>query len=138
MAENFVPRDFQTRNDVGIIRVFPTFMEAYQAWKQDPTIWKISFNDNDGIPMRWVVKTKADQWENEDVLLGLNPEYANNPDRHAIYWVFQSMRAHNERAIRQQIVEELIAENEGERLIDRARLLNILSDMEFVNQFRMY
>ena len=61
-------KEFETRGDVPGTKHSGTnywysFMDAYNAIKEDDSIWKLSFKDQQGINMRWRPKTKKDIWE---------------------------------------------------------------------------
>jgi hypothetical protein len=130
---------FQTRSDVNGLSFFGTFNEAFNAWKEDDTIWKISFDDADGTHMRWRPKTKKEAWENEDCLENLLEEYANEQNLEKVYWVWQS--AHDdinylEQLIQMQYAGE-ITEEERNKLLDRANIKCVMSEVDFVNRFTM-
>ena len=60
---------YQVRYDDGELRFFSSMKEAYCAWKYDPSIWKISYND--GKPHRWVCENdgKSIIWRDEPLLI---------------------------------------------------------------------
>ena len=130
---------FQTRSDVNGLGFFDTFNEAFNAWKEDNSIWKISFRNRDGTWMRWRPKTKKEAWENEDCLENLLEEYANEQNLEKVYWVWQS--AHDdinylEQLIQMQYAGE-ITEEERNKLLDRANIKCVMSEVDFVNRFTM-
>jgi hypothetical protein len=129
---------FQTRTDEGELRSFDTFSEAFNAWKEDNSIWKISFSDADGTLMRWRPKTKKDAWENEDCLENLSKEYANEPNLEKVYWVWQSACdiKYWEQLIKMQDAGE-ITEEESHKLLDRANIKCVMTEVDFVNRFTM-
>jgi hypothetical protein len=45
---------YQTRSDTFGCFYFDSLEDAYKAWKQDQTIWKISFKDESGVDHRWI------------------------------------------------------------------------------------
>jgi len=128
---------FQTRSDVNGLGFFGTFNEAFNAWKKDNTIWKISF-DADGTHMRWRPKIKKDVWDNEDCLENLLEEYANELNLEKVYWVWQSACdiEYWEQLIQMQDVGE-ITEEEADKLLDRANIKCVMTEVDFVNRFTM-
>ena len=129
---------FQTRSDVNGLSFFGTFNEAFNAWKEDDTIWKISFDDADGTDMRWRPKTKKDVWDNEDCLENLSEEYANEPNLEKVYWVWQSAcdMKYLQELIQMQDAGE-ITEEESHKLLDRANIKCVMTEVDFVDRFTM-
>lgn len=58
----------QTRNESGEILRYKTLQDALQKAQEDPTIWKISFEIEDGSRVR-LVKT-LEGWTYENVMTG--------------------------------------------------------------------
>ena len=139
MAVN-ADKEFQTCSHINGTNIYKTFIEAFNAYKEDKSIWKISFDDADGTSMRWRPKTKSilDIWENEDCLLNLSATYSAEQDTNRVFWVWQL-------AIDVEYFCELIAKrnrgeithNECSRLNDRANIKCVLTEEEFVNRFKM-
>jgi hypothetical protein len=129
---------FQTRSDVNGLGFFDTFNDAFNAYKADNTIWKISFDDADRTHMRWRPKTKKDVWENEDCLGRLSEEYANEPNLEKVFWVWQSVcdMKYLKKLIQMQNAGEITRE-ESDKLLDRANIKCVMSEVEFVNRFKM-
>src|SRR5947209_2863592 len=84
----------QTRNDIGEIKRFNAMQEAYTAWKQDSTIWKISFIDKDDKPHRFRPKynKERDKWsESSEAKLELLSEAYRNASKEQLFWVDQPL-----------------------------------------------
>ena len=73
--------NIQTRNEVGELCFFDSVKNAYKAWQDDNTIWKISWSYF-GVRFRFVVKMKTDVWsvEGEAKLCKLSESYRNGVD----------------------------------------------------------
>src|SRR5579872_6823181 len=82
---------YQTRTEAGLTTNYATFREAYQAYLEDSTIWKISFEYR-GEHQRWRNKTwdPQDCWSehSERKLCALHPEYQNSDK---LFWVHQKV-----------------------------------------------
>jgi len=87
--------EFQTRNEAGKLQFFSTLLEAYNAWKLDKTIWKISCFDDNYKSDRWRPKTKhfSDIWneESERTIDNLCQEYKDEINPDIIYWIHQTL-----------------------------------------------
>ena len=132
---NEEPIEFQTRNDFGEIVQHQKFIDAIHAYERDRTIWKISFRYN-GVSYRWRPKTKSDIWENEDCLLNLSEQYAHEPNRHRLFWVFQDAMPYNSDEIIQMYINDEITREERDRLWDRACIREVITNEEFINRYR--
>jgi len=76
----------QTRNFSGRLNYYNSVAEAYEAYKKDKTIFKISFNGR-----RYIPKTKQDLWEDDsEKILCLYDTYkcADNLD---LFWIDQTI-----------------------------------------------
>jgi hypothetical protein len=80
----------QTRSDKNGIEIHSSVKAACEAWKLDPTIWKISFTDKEG-EHRFRLKYKKALWNHisEDKLCKLSKEYEAAND-HDLFFVDQS------------------------------------------------
>lgn len=85
--------EFQTRSDTKGLIFFKTFAAAYEQWKKDDTIWKISFHDHDGKEYRFRPKRISDVWGNlsEEKICSLNEVYKLTSDQNAIFWIDQQL-----------------------------------------------
>lgn len=121
---------YQTRSNDGETLRFASFLEAYDAWKNNRDIYKISFGD--GINNRWLVKIPTqNRWHEqcEELLESLNSTYSRTSNK--IFWIEKSVMAPN--------YDKLILK---EPCKDRRKLLNDLSsikscltDDEFRNKY---
>ena len=152
-------KEFLTRSDTpgtkhSGTKTWNCFLDAYNAWKEDDSIWKLSFkdprglqalenpyarmglSDQQGINMRWRPKTKKDIWENEDCLDNLSVEYANEIDIERVYWVWQHAMSPIFKELNQKLDNGEITWEEFEKLNSRTSIQQVLTDEEFLNQFR--
>ena len=132
---------FTTRGDVpgtkhSGTRYWNSFMDAYNAIKEDDSIWKLSFKDQQGINMRWRPKTKKDIWENEDCLDNLSAEYANENDFERVYWVWQHAMSPIFQELNRKLGNGEITWKEFEEQESRTSIQQVLTDEEFLNQYR--
>ena len=131
-----VQNDFQTYSDVNGVTFYNSFIEAFNAYQNDKTIWKISF-DFQGREMIWRPKTKNDIWKNEDCLMNLSEEYAAEQNPRKVFWIRQS--ACNIEYLRELIEQKdkgEISSQDVDRLHDRSNIKCVLNEDEFVNMFR--
>lgn len=82
---------FQTYSNWNGANQYETFLEAYNAWKLDSTIWKISFEFN-GVDMIWCPKMKSDRWHrlSEERIGKMLQQYADEHDLSKVYWILQT------------------------------------------------
>ena len=129
---------FQTRSEITGIEYFNSFLEAFNNYKEDQTVWKISFDNKDSVHMRWRPKKKGNVWDNEDCILNLSVEYTNEQNLDRIYWVWQDLmpeEVYMEELLRRKQTGEIL-EEEYKRLWDRACIRGVLTEEEFVNSYR--
>ena len=86
--------------------------------------------------MRWRPKTKKDIWENEDCLDNLSVEYANEIDIERVYWVWQHAMSPIFKELNQKLDNGEITWEEFEKLNSRTSIQQVLTDEEFLNQYR--
>ncbi len=73
--------EVQTRSYDSTLSYFSTIREAYDAWKKDKNIWKISWNtdvENDTTDRhRFIIKIRSDIWDivTEQILDKMCPQY---------------------------------------------------------------
>lgn len=60
---------FQTRSEENGLTYFSTLKEAIEAWKNDPSVWKISFVLETGERVRLVYDIDFDKWVYEPIKL---------------------------------------------------------------------
>ena len=125
--------EFQTRNDYGEIMHYSTFIEAYNAYIIDPTIWKISFELDDGQRNRWVTKKTTDTWSVycETKLRELSPIY-NNEHGTRNFWVHQKIQSPEWFEISNDVH---LSEEEKEIKKDISCLVQIATEDEFKEMF---
>jgi len=130
---------FQTLTYENVVSSFNTFNDAFNAWKADNSIWTISFRLKDDTEMRWRPKTKKEAWENEDCLENLLEEYANEQNLEKVYWVWQSACdiKYRKELIQMQDAGE-ITEEEAHKLLDRANIKCVMTEVDFVKRFTMF
>ena len=58
--------EIQTRSEMNGLKFYKSLSYAFRAAKHDPTIWKISFNAEDGSRIRLVRTSQG--WVYEDIL----------------------------------------------------------------------
>lgn len=82
----------QTRSGTNGLQFFESVKNAYEAYLNDKSIWKISFEDEDG-KHRWVKKKKSEddgKFVDEKTLCNLSEDYANcTNDDETIFWYDQ-------------------------------------------------
>lgn len=122
---------FQTRSDnIPSLRNFKTFDEAYAAFKQDNSIYRISFDGQN-----WIPKYMSDEeWykQPEQKLRKLSKSYAE--EKSDLYWIHQTSIPHN--YYRQWISRTHLINNpmfEGQFQSDC--IVEVLSDEEFKKKF---
>jgi hypothetical protein len=112
------------------LRFFDTFKKAFDAYKKDPTIYKISWRKN-----RWLPKSKSDVWEphSEDKLKTLSKKYELEKNINAIYWVHQSVMPN--RLPSKAYFDDRLTKKEQETLWDSDCLQEIITEEEFLQRF---
>ena len=134
--------EYQTRNEQGMLNFFDTFDKAYAEYKRDPTVWKISFSV-EKENFRWRSKTRKDVWslESETHLKNLCSVYAQSKEdalsspkgsRDELFWVNQAVFPPKFREIYK---DPNLSEDEKERLLNIACLLEIITDREFQERY---
>lgn len=100
---------------------------AYNAWKKDSNIWKISW---DGYRFR--PKTKEDRWDpkTEERLAELCPQY-RDAKMEEIFWVDQKILPHPD-VLRSR---NTMSEEEFDQLFAISCISEILPDEEFRKKF---
>ena len=62
--------EIQTRSEKNGLRTFPTWAEAFEAAKRDPTIWKISWDETNNTNVSRVrLVRNGDSWTYEPIKL---------------------------------------------------------------------
>jgi len=126
---------YQTRSETTGIKSHNTFTEAFAEYKNDQTVWKISFDC-----MRWRPKTRSEKWsvKSEECLCNLSTEYANENDFAKVYWVWQSIIPEKKvfLTLTKDFNQNLISEEEYENRIDCANIRDVLTEEQFVNNFQ--
>ena len=81
---------FQTRSDINGITHHNTLAHAYNAWLADKTIWKISYEDENGERHRMRPKYKKEMWsyESENEFVQFSKAYQKASDNE-LFWVDQ-------------------------------------------------
>ncbi len=77
---------YQTRGK-GEVNHFATFKEAYD-YAMTHSVWKISFDDEDGQDHRWIKYSRA---ENDANLINQCEKYKNCTNPKQLFWVDQPM-----------------------------------------------
>jgi hypothetical protein len=117
--------------------IYKTFIDAYNASINDKSIWKLSFNV-DRKEMRWRLKTKSDNWLNENCITQLSEEYKMEQNQDRVFWVLQitcDFEYLHELFAREKLNE--ITRKEIYKLLARANIKCVLTTEEFVNKFKM-
>lgn len=122
--------EYQTRNEMGELRFFATFQRAFEAYRADRTIFKISWHQN-----RWTLKTKAEAWVPylENKLEKISEKYAQEKERDKAYWVHQSIRP--TRMPRSYYTDTSVPDEEQQKAWDLDCIQEILSEEEFTRRF---
>lgn len=58
----------QTRNSEGELQFFDTVKEAFDHADEDQTVWKVSFDAEDGSRVRFVESPSKDGWVFEPII----------------------------------------------------------------------
>ena len=123
---------FQTcSHDYGT-QFYTTFLDAFEAYKNDKSIWKISWDDCH----RWRPKAKKDIWENEETLVNLSEEYADEENVSRVFWVWQLTIPENCDELFAMEKNGEITKEEMNKQWDRACIKSVITQEEFVNRFR--
>ena len=99
--EKQVFQEYQTRSNdyeskYAGLHFFDSFQKAFEAWKEDPSIEKISWSENEGTENekfhRFRPKEKGNRWsvESEQNLCSMSEKY-NNASNKEIFWVDQDV-----------------------------------------------
>ena len=88
-------KDFKikTWSMTGNIEIFYSVKDAFEHYKKDKRVWKISFLGSEGAEEHWRPKTKSERCQNEDVLKSKSAEYLQETNYHKIFWIMQSKDA---------------------------------------------
>ncbi len=125
--------EFQTRDEIGDIRRFATFSEAYAHFAQShPAVWKISWDDEN----RWRAKPRYERWlgDSEKRLQELSTDYANTPDNSSeIFWVQQKILPDNYEEI---MARQDLSPGSKQMMTRLASIKAVLTDAEFVEKFK--
>ena len=90
-------KEFQTKSEKNGLGFFTTIQEAYDLWQKDNSIWKLSFDDEEGNH-RFLWKKKKDRWGYvaESQINMLSNSYRNAKEED-IFWIDQSQKEIAER-----------------------------------------
>ena len=69
------PMSLQTRNGCGELAHHSSLQEAFQAWKSDSTIWKISYVSDGGEPHRWIHDEDNGVWKDEPLVPSVDENF---------------------------------------------------------------
>jgi len=131
--------EFQTCNSYGSIQFFTTFTQAYQAWQQDSTIFKISFDSNDGTPLRWIPKVKSIEdlfsTQSEQNINELCPEYMIEQNPETVYLIRQAMITPNHIEIYILYVLGKITEQEYNSRNLVGKIIECITTEQFVERY---
>ena len=129
--------EFQTRSDETGLLFFSTLQDAYDMWKKDPTIWKISWYDGTN-DYRWRPKTKQEDWspESEERLANMSEKYKNAKNTE-IFWVQQYIMPPNHQDLFEKFAKKQITDSEFEKEYSKCCLEEVLSDEEFRQRFNL-
>lgn len=128
----FVP-EYQTRSEASGISHHARFIDAFHAYKSNRTIWKISWEDEDGTHYRWRPKTLKSTWhpQTEEKLRELCPEYAEEEDETRVFWVNQLALAPNFR----EIAELGLPKEEEDRRMNLDCIVDMVTEEELLQRF---
>ena len=124
--------EFQTRSDLGELKFFKTFTEAFDYSQECKDVWKISWGNQN----RWVLKQKCDQWssQSEEKLCQLSSKYASEPvDSQKVFWVQQYVIAPNYHKIQ---ARKDLAPSEKDSLAMLECITAVLEASEFRERFK--
>lgn len=124
--------EFQTRSDLGELKFFKTFTEAFDYSQECKDVWKISWDNQN----RWVLKQRYDQWsyQSEKKLCQLSAKYASEPvDSQKFFWVQQYVIAPNYHEIQSR---KDLAPSEKDSLAMLECITAVLEASEFRERFK--
>ena len=123
---------YQTRNYKGSLKYYSTFSETYNAFLEDPTIWKISF-DKDGKCYRWISKQKTHLWKShcENRLNELSSAYASD-NTNGLFWVNEPMDYPEFGEIYNNMI---MSQEQKNVLLDTMRIIQVVTNDEFLRMF---
>jgi len=130
--------EYQTRSDgngrYSGLHYFPSLDQAYAAWQEDPSIWKISWDIN-GEHYRFRPKFKKDQWNqlSEVKLVVLSDEYRDSSNE-SLFWIRQSVEVPHFNRLNQLKQDYNLAETEFENLCLAEMILEVVPDNQFINK----
>lgn len=140
----FQTRSNSSRGKYGGLNYFRSIDKAYGAWKEDPSIWKISWSDGE-IDFRYLVKTKKKVWHQieEDRILELYPRYSC-ASKDQIFWVYEKLEPQvSDILIKKKILGE-ISEEEYQKQkkiyknkMRRENIVEVLTDEEFRLKYKI-
>jgi hypothetical protein len=118
---------FQTRDELGRIKFFSTFQEAYAHAEEKKDVWKISWTGSN----RWRRKRRCDNWlpQSEQRICELSDVYKNTPkDSTDVFWVKQLVVPKNLK----EIERTNLTPSKKELAINLACITTVLTADEFL------